>query len=186
MTESKLKPEPARRTTCAVPDDEAFGNVVSLMALGSDAAGRLAEIEAEANAALLEIVDEFKAEYANCQAALAKAEAALEIHCRAHKGEWFGKAKSIKTPFGKVAFREGESLLVRDDEATVRLLKAIHGIDAQAFLRVQEVPDLEALEKLDDEALKKVLVKRLRKDSFSFTPAKIEFGKVVAEEAGKN
>ena len=186
MMDGKLKPETTRRTSETLPTDAAFAEVVNLMALGSDAASRLQEIEAEANAALLEMIDEFKEEYAQCQAAVAKVEAALETHCRSHKADWFAKQKSIKTPYGKVAFREGASLFVRDDEATVRLIKAVHGEAGQSFLRTVEVPDLEALEKLDDEELKAVLVRRVRKDVFSFTPAKIEFGKVAQEAAQKN
>lgn len=179
MTETKLKPAPARRTSEELPADAEFQNVVDLMSVGSEAANRLATIEAEVNEGMQEIIDEFRADYAKAQGALARAEAAMEVACRAHP-EWFGKAKSVKTPWGKVAFRSGTSLLVKDDEATVRLIEALHKPDAEQYLRTVKLPNLEALEALPDEELRRVMVRRLVKDSFAFTPAKIDMGAAVA------
>jgi hypothetical protein len=193
-----MKPEPKRRTITELPKDDAFAEVVKLMALGSDAASRLEEIQAEANGRLLELIDEYRAEYAQCQSALTQTEAALEVHCRAHKQQWFSAAKSIKTPYGKVAFREGSSLVVKEPEATVRLMRALEprlnqtlGAEkapwiAEEFIRVVEMPDLEALEKLSDEVLGLFMVKRQVSDSFSFTPAKVDFGKSLTEKSAEN
>jgi hypothetical protein len=183
MTETKLKPVPARRTSEELPDDAEFRNLTDLMDVGTAAANQLATIEAEVNESMQELIDEFRKDYAAAQSALAKAEAAMEIACRANPG-WFAKAKSIKTPWGKVAFRSGASLLVKDEEATVRLIEAIHKPDAEQYLRTVKLPNLEALEALPDEELKRVMVKRLVKDSFSFTPAKIDMGTAVASAEG--
>jgi ribosomal protein L31 len=193
-----MKSTPKRRTTETLPQDPAFAEVVKLMALGSDAANRLAEIEAEANRLLLELIDDCRLDYAKCQSALTAAEAALEVHARAHP-EWFGKAKSIKTPYGKIAFRTGTSLKVKDDEATVNLLRALEPtlnsklpegqepFVAEDYIRTVEVPNLETLERLPDDSLKLFMVTRVVADSFSFTPAKVEFGQAVSEgDAGKN
>lgn len=181
-----MKPEPNRRTTDHAPESPDFAEVVKLLAVLSEAESRLAQIEAEANSELLELIDEHKAEYARLQEAATKAETALEGICRAHP-EWFQVAKSIKTPYGKVAFRTGTSLEVKDDEATVKLIRAILPKDEAAkFVRIVEVPDLEALEKLDDAELSKFMVKRVSADVFSATAAKVDFGKAVKEAATKN
>ena len=52
-------------------------------------------------------------------------------------------------------------------------------------MRVVELPNLEALEKLDDETLKKFMVARVQADSFSVTAATVNFGKAVKEAAVK-
>jgi len=178
-----MKPEPTRRTTDQTPASPDFAEVVNLLAVFSEASARLAEIEAKANGALLELIDEHKAEYATLQEAATKSETALEGICRAHP-EWFMSVKSIKTPYGKVAFRTGTSLVVKDDEATVKLLKAVMGAPAaKDFIRAVELPDLEALEKLSTSELERYMIKRVSADVFSATPAKVDFGKAVTEAA---
>ncbi len=190
MSETKLKPAPRRNVTEKQPSHPDFATVIELMTVASEHAAKLAEIEAEANLALTELVSEFRKQYAESFRAQGDAEAAMELLCRQHP-EWFDAAKSIKTPFGKVAFREGAALLVENDEATVRLLRAAEPqINARLkpgevpwiaedYIRTIEVPNLEAMEKLPDESLEMFMVKRVVKDSFSFTPAKVDFGKAV-------
>lgn len=196
MTTSTLKPEPKRRTTAAQPESPDFAEVINLLAVFSEAKTRLAELEAGANAALLELIDEHKADYAQLQETATKAETALEVLCRRHP-EWFRDAKSLKTPYGKVAFRSGSSLVVKDDEATVNLLRAEEArtharreaghpeeiFKAADFIRTVELPNLEALEKLDDATLKKFMVSRVNGDVFSATAAKVDFGQAVKEAA---
>lgn len=181
MTESEMKPAPGRRTTEKQPDGEDFKEVVNLMAVGSEAAAQLEAIKAEIDAAYLELVDEFKAPWAKLQATLAQAEAAMEVYCRTHP-EWFKAVKSIKTPFGKVAFRAGTSLVVKDEEATVRLIEAVFAPEAGQYIHQQKVPNLEALEKLDDAELKRVMVKRVAADVFKFTPAEVDLGTAAKEK----
>lgn len=193
MNITKMKPEPKRRTTDKTSDSPDFAEMVKLLAVFSEAASRLAEIEAEANSALLQLIDEHKAEYAKLQEAQKAAETALEAIARTHP-EWFSAARSIKTPYGKVSFRTGTSLRVENDEATVKLIYAEEArINAQGtpfiaedYIRVQEVPNIEALEKLDDALLARFMVKRVSADSFSVTPAKVDFGKAVKEAAAQN
>jgi predicted DNA-binding antitoxin AbrB/MazE fold protein len=190
MSETKMKPAPRRNVTEKRPDHPDFAVVIELMANASEAAARLAEIEAEANKALVELVSEFREEYAENFRAQGDAESAMELLARQHP-EWFNDAKSIKTPFGKIAFREGAALKVENDEATVKLLRALEPkINARLkpgevpwiaedYIRTVEVPNLEALEKLPDDSLELFMVKREVKDVFSFTPAKVDFGKAV-------
>lgn len=192
----KIKPGKNHRPTVEPSESADFNEVVNLLAIFSEATSRLAEIEAAANSALLEIIDEHKTEYATLQEACKKSETALEGLCRAHP-EWFTTVRSLKTPYGRVGFRSGASLVVRDDEATVKLLRAEHertvarheadgatGIfPVDNYVRVVELPNLEALEKLDDELLKKFMVARVHADSFSVTAATVNFGKAVKETA---
>lgn len=185
MTTTPLKPEPKRRTTDHTPEGPDFAEVVNLLAVLSEAASRLAEIEADANSELLTLIDEHKGDYAQCQQKAMEAETALEILCRRNP-DWFKTAKSIKTPYGKVAFRSGTRLEVKDEEAAVKLIRAIRPADADDFIRTVEVPNVEALEKLDDAELARYLIKRVSADAFSATPAKVDFGKAVKEAAAKD
>src|ERR1043166_2943602 len=139
------------------PTKEDFANLVNLLAVYSDASNRLAELETTANFALLQIVDEHKAEYAQLQKALTDAEAALELIALAHT-EWFGgDRKSIKTPYGAVKFHRGTKLVVKNEEAAILLIQreAEHNPEfkAEDYLRKVEALNLEALERLDDATL---------------------------------
>jgi len=198
MKTAKLKTDQNHRQAGEPSESADFNEVVNLLAVFSEATSRLAEIEAAANSALLEIIDEHKTEYATLQEACKKSETALEGLCRSHP-EWFTAARSLKTPYGRVGFRSGASLTVRDDEATVKLLRAEYErtlarreadgstavFQVEDYVRVVELPNLEALEKLDDETLKKFMVARVQADSFSVTAATVNFGKAVKEAAVK-
>jgi len=173
-----------------------FNEVVNLLAVFSEATGRLTELEAGANRALLELIDQHKVEYAALQETCKQTEASLEALCRSHP-EWFTAARSLKTPYGRVSFRNGASLSVRDNEATVKLLRAEYErtlarrqadnstaiFNVADYVRVVELPNLEALEKLDDETLKKFMVTRVHADTFSVSAAAVNFGKVIKDAA---
>lgn len=187
----------ARAATSVPADHDAspdFHQIIRLLATYSQATTRLAEIETHTNRALLDLIDRHKPEYSTLQATCQETHAALEHLCRAHS-EWFTAARSLKTPYGRVSFRNGASLSVRDDEATVKLLHAeserthaLHQTNEQTpvfpasdYIRTLEVPDLEALEKLDDETLKKFLITRVHADTFSVTPAAVNFSKTLRD-----
>jgi hypothetical protein len=196
MKTAKIKADKSRQPAAQSPESTEFNEVVNLLAVFSEATSRLAELEAGANRDLLELIDQHKDEYATLQETCKKTEAALECLCRSHP-EWFTAARSLKTPYGRVSFRSGASLAVRDEEATVKLLRAEyertlarHEADGATeifpvadYVRVVELPNLEALEKLDDEALKKFMVTRVHADTFSVTAAAVNFGKAVKEAA---
>lgn len=174
---------PKPRTTEIQPATPDFEEVIRLLAVFSAASNSLREIEASANGELLELIDEFKKDYAAYQEAATKAEAALETVCRMHT-EWFTAARSIKTPYGKVQFHRGTKLVIENAEATCRLLRAVLPPDlAGTCIRSVEEPNKESLETWTDEELAKVMVKRVVDDSFSVTPAKVDFGKAVKEAA---
>lgn len=175
-----------RKVTEQNPNTPDFEQVVKLLALFSDATNRLSEMESEANQQFLEIIDDKLPEYAQLQEACKQAETALETICRMHL-EWFTKVKSIKTPYGKVLFHSSTELDIANDEATVRLLRAEHKANpkfaADDYIRSVEAPNVEALESLSDAELERFMIKRVRKENFSATPAKVGFGKAVKEAA---
>ena len=193
-----MKNETKTRAVAPAPEAPDFQELVNLLAVYSEASSRLAEIETAANAELLQLIDEHKDDYAKLQDACNKAHDALETICRSHP-EWFAGARSIKTPYGRVALRSASSLDVKDDEATVKLLQAEHertkaqrAVDGTSavfavddYIRVVQVPNLEALEKLDDATLGKFMVKRVVADTFKVTPAELDFGKAVKDAAAK-
>lgn len=173
-----------RKTTEKQPECPAFEELVKLLAIYTDASNRLTEIEVEANDRLLELLDQQVKEYAALQVQVSDASAQLEATCKAHP-EWFEKARSIKTPYGKVQFHRSNPLECVNDEATIKLLraeaKANRNFDAEGFIRTTESPNLEALAQFDDTTLEKFMVKRVTKDNFSATPARVDFGKAVKE-----
>lgn len=184
----------SRKAIVAQPDSPDFLEVVDLLDLLSQAATGLAEIEASANGKLLELIKEYKTNYAKFQLAYSTAEAALETHCRKHP-EWFVAAKSIATPYGKVSFHRSTKLVIKDAEATVRLILAkatlnlsqrtltptLPGFRAEDYVNVVKLPNLEALEKLDDRELDEFMITRERKENFKAEPAGVNFGKAVKE-----
>lgn len=193
MTTEIKKP---RKTIAPTPDSPDFLAVVNELDILSQATTGLAEIEASANGKLLELITEYKKDYAKFQLAATLAETNLEHLCRKHP-EWFVSAKSITTPYGKVSFHRSTKLVIKDAEATVRLIKAqaalsqsqraVQGtgavFEAATYINTVEVPNVEALEKLDDHELDTFMVKRERADNFKATPTGVNFGKAVTEAA---
>ena len=193
MTTEIKKP---RKTIAPTPDSPDFLAVVNELDILSQATTGLAEIEASANGKLLELITEYKKDYAKFQLAATTAETSLEYLCRKHP-EWFVSAKSITTPYGKVSFHRSTKLVIKDAEATLRLLLAKqalsesqHNLDgvspvfrAAPYINKIEVPNIEALEVLTDVELDEFLIKRELKDNFSATPATVNFGKAVTEAA---
>lgn len=168
-----------KKPTESTPATPEFQNAIDLLAVLTEASNRLALIEAAADQEFIEIVDEFKKEFAQAQEAATKATSALETICRSHP-EWFQTARTIKTPYGKVSFHRATRLEIPDEEATCRLLVAILGeTDAASFIRHHQEADKEALALLPPETLARVMVREVVEDHFTAAPAKMEFGKAV-------
>lgn len=165
-----------------------FADLVSLLAVYSSANNELTALESTVNGELLELVDDHKKDYATFQEALTKSESAIELIVRRHP-EWFVGRKSVKTPYGTAKLHSATKLEPVNEEATVKLLRAEAKSNpefkADDFIRVNEVPNLEALEGLDDEQLKRFMVKRVKEEKFSVTPAKVDMGKAVKEAVEK-
>lgn len=164
-----------------IQDANDYKNLVDLLAVHSEASNRMLELQARIQGEYMELIDGAKPEYAKFQAVIGDAEAALKALALAHP-DWFPKErKSIKTPYGTVKFTSTTSLEINDEEATILLIE--HAGRAKDFLRVKQEVDCEALEKLDDAALKAFRVKRVADESFKVTPATLDMGKAVQDAA---
>lgn len=113
--------------------------------------------------------------------------AAMEREIRAlfaRNPQWLTDGeKTVKTPFGSVSSRSVASLEIPDAEATVVLLelRAVKDkdFDASLFIRTQKVPNVEALESLDDAELSKLGVTRTKTERVTVKAAKMDAAKVV-------
>lgn len=179
-----------------MPVTEDFQNLINLLAVYTESTNRLAELQAEVNNALLEILDEMKGEYAQAQEAAARAEAAMELIALKHAKEWFSEKRTIKTPYGTVSLRTTSKLAVSNEEATlvrIRLAaeKAFPGNGPEEvlareefvgrFIRTKEELNLEGLEAEEDAFLRGLGITRNTVDKFTAKPATLELGKAVKE-----
>jgi hypothetical protein len=125
----------------------------------------------------------WSADYVVNQERLAELDAEIKALFARHP-EWRedGK-KSIKTPFGTVEQRTVSGLVVANPAATVALIKARAAQDekfkAATFLRIEELPNVEALEALGNDELAKLGVTRETTEKVTVKPAKVSAAKVV-------
>jgi hypothetical protein len=154
---------------------EDFKNMCDLLSVYSEGSAQLKAMQGEMDSMFLSLVDDKKTEYAELQLAVTNAETGLEVIALRHP-EWFTEKRIIKTPFGTVKFARSTVLEIKNEEPA--------GTKAQ-FIRQIEKLDVEALEKLDDDVLKLLKVKRVQKDNFSVVAASVDLGKAVKEAAGK-
>ena len=168
-----------------------FKNMCDLLSVFSEGSARLKEMQGEMDSMFLSLVDDKKPEYAELQRTVTEAETALEVIARRHP-EWFTEKRSIKTPFGTVKFLRSTKLEIKNAELTIELVRShlvSNSTDPAAteaqFIRQVEELDREALEKLDDETLHRLKVKRVSADSFSVVAASMDLGKAVKEAATK-
>jgi len=156
-----------------------YGNLVNLLAIYSETHNNMTALQASVQGDYMELIDAHKPEYAKLQALLGETEASLEILAKEHP-EWFPEdRKSIKTPYGTVKLTTATSLVVANEEATILLIQ--HAGMGEKFLRQKTEINREALETLTDEELKPLRVKRVKDQSFSVTPAKLDMGKAVKD-----
>jgi len=163
---------------------EPFAQFVTLLAIYSDASNRLEDLENEANAQFLELLDGKTKEYAELQAALTSTENALETMARSNP-DWFGDKKSVSTPYGAVKLTKSSKLVIDNPELTTVLLEQEGEknpeFKAGDYIHTARTPNKEALEKLPASLLKKFRVAVLQDDSFSVAPAKVKMGKAIKE-----
>ena len=176
-----MKTEP-NNTTQATDYD----NLVDLLAVLTEANNQMAVLQAEANDAMLQIVDEHKKDYAKLQQIKADTEAALEIIARKHP-EWFAKKKSLTTPFGAVSLKTNPPKLeVKNEELSIVLLEQEAERNPEfkvaGFIEVKKVLRLDVLAGEEDAFLKKFRIHRTQEDTFSAKPATLKLGEAVKEE----
>lgn len=165
-----------------LPSEEAYTNLVNLLAIHTEAANRMAALENAVQVAYLDIIDENRGLYAKLQNTLSESEAAIKLAALQHP-EWFQAIKTLKTPYGTVGFRSATKLEVPNEELTIALIERLP--DADLYLRTRKFLNLEALESLEDFALKGLQITRVTSDKCTVTPAKVDLGKAVKKAAEK-
>ena len=155
-----------------IPSDEAYANLVSLLAIHTEATNRMAALETAVNEAYLGIIDENRALYAKLQGTISESEAAIRLAALQHP-EWFEAIKTLKTPYGSVGFRSATKLEVPNEELSIALIEKRD--DADLYLRTRKFLNLEALKGLH--------IERVKSDKCSVSPAKMDLGKAVKKAA---
>lgn len=174
------------KTTATKPTEEkeeqaAYANLVNLQAVHSEATARLGELENTLQQQWLDLVDVHRKDYASLQASIAAAEEGIEYLATVNP-QWFEKLRTLKTPYGTVGFRRVTKLEVKNEELTIALLEQL-GQDGLPFLIDSRKLNLEALEKMGDEELARIRIKRVSTDSCTVKPAKVDLGKAVKAAA---
>lgn len=176
-------------TNTTVPDAHSYKNLIDLMALYADGVNRLAELENELLQEHLAMVDTRRKDYADLQQKIADSQESIETLATLNP-QWFAKAKTLKTPYGTIAFRKTTKLNVKNEEASIILIEQqiekLEGADkeaAEGYIRTNKELDLEALEKLPDVDLKKFRITRETTESCTVKAAKIDLGKAVKKAA---
>jgi predicted nuclease with TOPRIM domain len=161
-----------------------YTNMLDLQALVSDCTNRLKELEAEVNNELLSEIDSRRADYAQLQESISKAEQSLELIALKHP-EWFGDKQSLKTLYGSLKFQKSTCLDVVNAELSLALIDAEAAankeFNAAHYTRTKRELNLDALSALDDATLAKFRIKRVEKSNFSVVPVKVDLGKAVKE-----
>lgn len=170
MSTNKI-PHPSK----VAPDS--YANLVNLQAVHSEASARMAELESMLQASWLDMVDEYRAEYARLQEIIGQSEEGIE-HLATVNPQWFEKSRTLKTPYGTVGFRRVTKLEVANEEVTIALLEQI-GESGLPFLIPSKKLNLEALEKLEDDELERVRIKRVTTDTCQVKAVKVDLGKAV-------
>lgn len=166
-----------------VPTGDEYANLVNLLAVHSEAANRMAVLDAELQGDWMATVDQHRKEYTALQSKVSESEAAIELMVARHP-EWFQSLRSLKTPYGDVSLRSSTKLEVPNEELTLALLGRRD--DSELFTRTRTFLNLEALESLDDAELKALKISRITSDKCTVKPMKVDLGKAVkmAEKGG--
>lgn len=159
-------------------NDKDYANLIDCMAVFSEATARMGELQNDLQQAWLDLVDARRKDYTQLQGTLTRAEEAIRCAAELHP-EWFAKVRTLKTPYGTVAFRLTTKLEVPNEEVSIVLLEQL-GQDGLPFLITKKALNLEALEKLDDQELARLRLRRVTTDSCKVTASKVDLGKAVA------
>jgi len=166
------------------PSKSDFDNLVSLLSVYTEAQNRLDHLNAQANEAFIDIVDEHRGEYAQLLESQTEAESAIEILALKHP-EWFAEKKTVKVPFGTVKVTKSTSLKADNEEASIILIETSARPDKASLIRVHAELNLEALEALTDDELRAFRIKRITDQNVKVTAAKVDMGKAVKQAASK-
>lgn len=165
------------KPTEAQEEQEAYANLVNLQSILSEAQAQLDKLQNEVQTEYIDLVDAKKKDYARLQQNIASAQEGIEYLATVNP-QWFVKSRTLKTPYGTVSFRKTTKLEVRNEELSIVLLEQL-GQDGLPFLIPSKKLNIEALEKLTDQELERLKIKRVTEDSCTVKPAKVDLGKAV-------
>ena len=165
------------------PVSEDYKRLLDLQTMHAEAVNELAELQNKADDELHSILAEHKDTFADVTVTIRDTEAAMESIALLHP-DWFGDAKSVKTPFGVIKFHASSELEIPNEElAVARLSDAIRRgeVTADALALVTRIK-VELLEGFSDGQLAALGVIRVRKNNFSAKPAKVSLGKAISSQ----
>jgi hypothetical protein len=143
---------------------------------------QMQELEVTMNTASQKCLEPLGPAYVVLQEEFARLDTDLKALFEKHP-EWRGDKKSVATPYGGVEQRTVVELEVPNPAMTVALIKARGQEDKQFvavdFKHIEEEPNLEALERLNDDALSKLGVNRKTRESVTVKPAKVNVARAV-------
>lgn len=146
-------------------------------ALFTRVAHELASLESDADKELHELIERHEEDWRHYSATRKAAHDALVDHITAHP-EWLNGKKSLVTVHGTIASRAATGLQIPNETRTLALIKELH---PGAFIRTEEHPDREALERLTDEELLALEILRDRRVTWTAKPAAVKFGEAKTD-----
>ncbi len=159
-----------------------FARFVELQQKHTESSNKLAALEVAINVGAQSAAEASAADYVVLQETVTGLDTELKALFERHP-EWRGDKKSVGTPFGSVEQRTATELQVANPAMTVALIEAMGAADPQFkagdFLHVEKEPDLEALERLTNDELAKLGIKRVTTERVTVKPAKINVSKAV-------
>ena len=186
----KMKP-----TKLLPTNPEQFQHMTELLAELSDYTNRLQRLENGLNANFLTILKSKVEDYSAIQAVLTEAEKQIKT-IAARNPQWFTERATLKTPYGAVKQTTGTSLVTDSEDLSIQLIEQQAQFDAaraeqdptfvpalklDALIRQKKELDREALEKLDDQTLRRFGIRRETRTDIKVTPANVDMGKAVEE-----
>jgi hypothetical protein len=158
-----------------------FARLTELQQRFNDTDTKLGALEVSMNEKSQAASKPFAADYVVLQELKVALDAEIKTLFEKHP-EW-RDGKTVKTPFGEVAQRTVTELELPNPAMTVALIKAaaLHdpSFKAADYLRVEEEPNIEALESLADDALAKLGVQRVKREQVTVKAAKVSVAKAV-------
>lgn len=176
-----------------------YNELNELLAEYSKLSADLAATESKVNKASVKAAEPLLPEYAETKAMIAEIEGRLFKMATENPELFSDDKKTHSTPFGSVSFRSTSSLQIESvDEALQRIRLACQAEELRAMkakeppryteallIRLKEVPNIEALERLTDVELKMVFgITRKTEEKFTVKPLEVKTDKLLKKQKG--
>lgn len=136
------------------------------------------------NGALNERIDQAKAAAEEKAAPVRDRVTALEVGLTSfaehHKGDLFGKKRSVDLSFGRFGFRRSTQVKPVTRTTWAVVLERLKNLGMRDAIRVKEQPNKEVLREWPDERLAQVCVRRVEHDDFWYELDEAELGETSA------